>query len=496
MSRTVSMLVAALALGSAASRASGQSCGSWEVVPSPNPPAAQNAIIRDITSIAPNDAWAVGDWWGTVNGVVQNFALTMHWNGTTWSLVPTPQPAPCADCRNLALYGVDAVGPNDVWAAGGQTKRAPDGFVGTHILVMHWNGSAWRVLETPVQVGASGDLIWSVTALAPNDVWFFGENIYSPQLRLGLAIAMHWDGSSFEFTDVPIVNFVGSGSTSNNSLHAGSALSPDNIWAVGAGGDGDPLVCDLSQIHHWNGQTWTHVPSQPPDGCAWHSLYAVEAVAPDDVWAGGETFDGDYHGLSLHWRGSTWVEEPTPIGIADFVAFARDDVYAFGGGVARWDGQAWTLVESFPEVEGPSLLGADSTAPCDIWAGGRQLVGDKLTTLTVRLTPDASADSDGDGIPDAADNCTLIANPDQRDTNGDGYGNLCDPDLNNNGIVNFADRRMMRSVFFTDDPDADLDGNGVVGPPDLGILQDFLFLPPGPSGLVEATRSEHEAARL
>ena len=392
MIRISSMFVAALTLGSAGSPASGQTCGAWEVVPSPNPPAAESAIIRDITNIAPDDAWAVGDWWGTVNGVVQNFALTMHWDGTKWSLVPTPQPAPCADCRNLALYGVDALGPNDVWAAGGQTKQAPDGFVGTHILVMHWNGSAWRVVKTPAQVGASGDLIWRVTALAPNDVWFFGENIYSRQLLLGLAIAMHWDGSNLKFTKVPIVNFVGAGSTSNNSLHAASALSPDDIWAVGAGGDGDPLVCDLSQIHHWNGQTWTHVPSQPPDNCAWHSLYAVEAVAPSDVWAGGETFDGNYHGLSLHWGGSTWVEEPTPIGIADFASFAPDDVYAFGGGIAHWDGQAWTLVESFPEVEGPSLTGAEANGACDVWAGGRKLVGDKLRTLTVRMRPDASDD--------------------------------------------------------------------------------------------------------
>jgi hypothetical protein len=67
------------------------------------------------------------------------------------------------------------------------------------------------------------------------------------------------------------------------------------------------------------------------------------------------------------------------------------------------------------------------------------------------------------------------------------------PDLNNNGIVNAVDLRMMRSVFGTDDPDADLDGNGVVGRADVGILRDFLFLPPGPSGLVDATRREHVA---
>ncbi|MBK8120293.1 MAG: hypothetical protein IPK39_14780 [Sulfuritalea sp.] len=45
-------------------------------------------------------------------------------------------------------------------------------------------------------------------------------------------------------------------------------------------------------------------------------------------------------------------------------------------------------------------------------------------------------DSDGDGIADAVDNATFVKNPDQRDTNGDGYGNRVDPDLNNDGIVN------------------------------------------------------------
>jgi hypothetical protein len=486
MIRKIPVFLTTLTLASTGSLAFAQSCGPWEVIPSPNPPGAENAIIRDITTVTADDAWAVGDWWGFVNGIVQNYAFTMHWDGAAWSLISTPQPAPCDDCHNLALYGVDAIGPNDVWAAGGQVKQAPDGFVGTHILVMHWDGSEWTVMETPVQVGASGDLIWRVQALAPDDVWFFGENLYSPQLLLGLAIALHWDGSRFEFIDVPVVNFQGTGPTSDNSLHAGSALSPDDIWAVGAGGDGDPIVCELSQIHHWDGQTWTHVPSQAPDGCAWHSLYAVEAIASDDVWAGGESFDGDYRGLSLHWNGSAWSEEPTPIGIADFVSFATDDVYAFGGGVAHWDGSAWTLAESFPDVDGPSLTGADAAGVCNVWAGGRQLVGDKLTTLTVRMAPD---DADSDGVPDGADNCTAVPNPDQRDTNGDGYGNVCDPDLDNDGLVNFADLGMMKNVFFSADADADLDGNGSVNFSDVGILKAFFFRPPGPSGLAQERKS-------
>ena len=38
----------------------------------------------------------------------------------------------------------------------------------------------------------------------------------------------------------------------------------------------------------------------------------------------------------------------------------------------------------------------------------------------------AVIDSDGDGIPDALDNCPTVFNPDQRDLDGDGVGNVCD----------------------------------------------------------------------
>ncbi|HEX8566959.1 MAG TPA: SBBP repeat-containing protein [Pyrinomonadaceae bacterium] len=54
-----------------------------------------------------------------------------------------------------------------------------------------------------------------------------------------------------------------------------------------------------------------------------------------------------------------------------------------------------------------------------------------------------SADSDGDGVANSADNCPNTSNPDQADTDGDGIGNVCDPtpngDTDNDGVDNNSD---------------------------------------------------------
>jgi len=97
---------------------------------------------------------------------------------------------------------------------------------------------------------------------------------------------------------------------------------------------------------------------------------------------------------------------------------------------------------------------------------------------------DVSADADDDGVVDIIDNCTLVPNPAQRDTDSDGFGNICDPDFDNTLVVNASDLAYLKSMFFTTDPHADLDGSGFVNAGDLAILKTMFFGPPGPSGLV------------
>lgn len=100
-------------------------------------------------------------------------------------------------------------------------------------------------------------------------------------------------------------------------------------------------------------------------------------------------------------------------------------------------------------------------------------------------------DSDGDGVADAGDNCTLIGN-DQLDTDGDNIGNACDPDIAptpNNCRVDFNDLSALRLAFFSTpgasnwNPDADLTGDGRVNFNDLNRMKSLFFMAPGPSGL-------------
>ncbi len=92
---------------------------------------------------------------------------------------------------------------------------------------------------------------------------------------------------------------------------------------------------------------------------------------------------------------------------------------------------------------------------------------------------------DCDGVANTIDNCTLLDNTAQRDTDGDGFGNACDPDLNNDGVVNFLDISSWVPFFNTacGDVDEDFDGDGGCNFGDYALFPQFFMQPPGPSGI-------------
>ncbi|MBN8280601.1 MAG: hypothetical protein J0M16_08345 [Gammaproteobacteria bacterium] len=101
---------------------------------------------------------------------------------------------------------------------------------------------------------------------------------------------------------------------------------------------------------------------------------------------------------------------------------------------------------------------------------------------------DPDRDVDGDGFVNAADNCKLIANPSQCDSDGDGYGNHCDGDLTQNRFTNAQDMTLVRNSLGSSIPSpiyniADFNCNGFVNAQDITLFRRLLGSPPGPSGL-------------
>ena len=97
-------------------------------------------------------------------------------------------------------------------------------------------------------------------------------------------------------------------------------------------------------------------------------------------------------------------------------------------------------------------------------------------------------DADGDGVGDSIDNCVNVANASQADSNADGIGTACDPDYNNDGMVDDVDNEVFVNAFGSSagqpnfNADCDHNGDGVVGIPDFSTLAALFGGPPGPAG--------------
>jgi hypothetical protein len=137
------------------------------------------------------------------------------------------------------------------------------------------------------------------------------------------------------------------------------------------------------------------------------------------------------------------------------------------------------------------------------YANFNQVVGQATTQTTYRYEDNVHIrngppvpcaqigfDRDGDGRLDMHDVCAQIANPDQRDTNQDGYGNLCDTDFDDDGTTGGTDFVAFKAAFGTStgapgyDAHIDLDGDGSIGGSDFAIFKSMIGNPPGPSGLL------------
>ncbi|HXJ64165.1 MAG TPA: hypothetical protein VNN79_10460 [Actinomycetota bacterium] len=232
----------------------------WKVQRLPNPDA--KGALTGVTATSSSDAWAVG----TAN---EN-TLIEHWNGSVWKVVPSPNPGTSRD-----LQGVDATSPSNAWAVGSAMTRA-----GLGPLILHWNGRKWLVQRNPdLGVGVSA-VLFGVTATSSTNAWAVGlQNHGTGQDQL----VLHWNGTAWKVQS-------SQSPPGLSELHGVVATSATSAWAVGfrerTGGAPDQTL-----MEHWNGTSWKIV-SSPNPRATLDRLYAVDAESPHDVWGVGTYSNG------------------------------------------------------------------------------------------------------------------------------------------------------------------------------------------------------------
>jgi hypothetical protein len=326
----------------------------WSRVASPDPGPGLDELTG-VSAVSADDIWAVGYDCNTANclGSANVYGtLILHWNGTKWSTVASPDPSTIIN----QLFGVTAVSADDVWAAGAETPNPAT--LKSSTLILHWNGTKWLRVSSP-NVGGASNTIYGVDANSATSAWAVGNECDffacpEPGYATG-TIILHWNGTTWSKVSSP------SPGVSNNVLFGVSAVTPDDAWAVGdtsgtsAGGGGTLVV-------HWNGTKWSRVASPNP-GSQFNDLQAVSAASASDVQAAGDQLGANlpYDTLAEHWNGKAWSAPASPNGIiakpfvnflAGVSAISSCDAVAVGwvqgSGILskvlilQWNGKSWS----------------------------------------------------------------------------------------------------------------------------------------------------------
>src|SRR5262249_19996181 len=112
----------------------------WTVQPTPNP-ANPEANLAAVACSSPTNCTAVGN---NLPAVAVFQTLAEHWNGTTWAIQPTPNPAATQSGSLTGLSGAPCPTPRNGTAA---ATFAPTNFK-VNAAAEYWDGTAWKIQAT------------------------------------------------------------------------------------------------------------------------------------------------------------------------------------------------------------------------------------------------------------------------------------------------------------------------------------------------------------
>lgn len=376
----------------------------WSVVNFPAVTDGDPPSLNDIAAVSANDIWSVGHHWAHTGRVT---TVIMRWDGAAWTRVPSPNVEIVAGSpRSSFLHSVEAVSANNVWAVGEYivgNKSFP--------MIQHWNGTSWSIVPSPAHPTTNDGRLFGISVNSANDIWAVGEHDIASFNTFGKSLALHWDGSQWSYVSTPHPG----AQNGTSRLSSVKAISADNAWAVGSASNAAQGLTTF--IIHWNGTQWSRVatPNVPPENSTgWNQLHDISAVSRNDIWAVGQgqsTFNAP--NVTITERYTDAAANRTEF---DFDGDRKADPSIFRASLGEWwinrstgGAGAWRFGAASDKVAAADFTG-DGKTDAAVW---RESNGEWLVLRSEDSTfyafpfgaagdVPAHADYDGDGRADVA----------------------------------------------------------------------------------------------
>jgi hypothetical protein len=218
----------------------------WTEIPAAEP-ANSTSLLLGVSCRIASDCTATG-WWNPIN-TSDSFPLVNHWDGTRWTVVPSPHPASLNDS---VLSGVSCPAAGNCVAVGDFFTQTPTTFLRDNLSEL-WNGTRWSRLPTPEPAGSSENQLGTLSCPAAGSCMAVGED--NSPAGPTVTLTEHWNGKAWSI--LPSPNPPNSGS----ELFGVSCLRLTLCVATGISATGQNIVT-LAEV--WQGGKWRIVPTPSP----------------------------------------------------------------------------------------------------------------------------------------------------------------------------------------------------------------------------------------
>jgi hypothetical protein len=278
---------------------------SWRVVLAPSPNPSRVVHLNGVSCGKPWSCFAVGSTAGGPHVSVPTTTLIEGWNGSSWSIVPSPN----ADPNGFdGLNGVSCTKPTFCVAVGTNNSVGSSNMDVQKTLVESWNGSVWSIVPSPNTSPTVDNGLNAVSCSGPTFCVAVGA-VGSPDNQTPQTLIESWNGSVWSIASSP-----NSLPSQPNILAGVACTSPTFCISVGDYRyGGNPPGISQTLIESWNGSTWSIVPSPNTSPAQPNSLAGVSCVNPTTCFAAGSGATVTaYQTLIESWNGAIWSIVPSP----------------------------------------------------------------------------------------------------------------------------------------------------------------------------------------